>query len=204
MNITASADDLANKFTQQGPRGPIFRDLKRLKRIAFFCKHRSRDQDTRRTYIIDGFEDSALNYKFELRRPNNEGGFSSTEISIKDYFEKQYNIRLRFPKLPLIKTRKGEVFPMELCFIVEVYLSPIPNLFRKLVLTKAKGQRYPFKLDDRQTSDMIKFTVQRPSIRAGQIAQNVAKLDWKKDPLLIQYGMEISTRMIQVRLFCVS
>lgn len=128
MNIAASADDFANKINQQGPRGAIFRDLKRLRRIAFFCKHRSRDQETRRTYIIDGFEDSAINYKFELRRPNNEGGFSTTEISIKDYFEKQYNIRLRYPRLPLIKTRKkGEVFPMELCFIVEVCLSSLPN-----------------------------------------------------------------------------
>lgn len=176
-----SADEFANKFNQQGPRGALARDLKRMRRIAFFCKHRSRDQETRRTYIIDGFEDSAVNYKFELKRPNKDGGFSTTEISIKDYFEKQYNIRLRYPRLPLIKTRKkGEVFPMELCFIVE-------------------GQRYPFKLDDRQTSDMIKFTVQRPSVRAGEIAQNVAKLDWKKDPLLIQYGMEVSTRMIQTK-----
>jgi len=79
----------------------------------------------------------------------------------------------------LVKTRKkGEVFPMELCHIQE-------------------GQRYPFKLDERQTAEMIKFTVQRPTIRMEQIKTYVAQLDWKKDPLLAQYGMEIDTNMIK-------
>ena len=31
-----------------------------------------------------------------------------------------------------------------------------------------------------------------------QIKSNVAQLDWKKDPLLAQYGMEIDTAMIKV------
>lgn len=49
---------------------------------------------------------------------------------------------------------------------------------------------------------MIKFTVQRPGVRAEQIKANVAQLDWKKDPLLKEYGMEIDTNMIKVYSQC--
>lgn len=45
---------------------------------------------------------------------------------------------------------------------------------------------------------MIKFTVQRPGIRAEQIKSNVAQLGWDKDPLLREYGMEIDTNMVKV------
>lgn len=45
---------------------------------------------------------------------------------------------------------------------------------------------------------MIKFTVQRPNVRAEQIKQNVAQLAWGKDALLKEYGMEIDTNMIKV------
>ncbi|KAL0638123.1 Protein argonaute [Maublancomyces gigas] len=175
-----SPEELANKISHEGPKGPIMRDLRRMKRVSFFCKHRQRDSEVqRRSYSIEGFEQNAKEFTFELRRPNTEGGLTVTKITAFDYFLKQYNLRLKFPLLPLVKTKKkGEVFPMELAHIVE-------------------GQRYPFKLDERQTADMIKFTVQRPNVRAEQIKANVAQLDWKKDPLLKEYGMEIDTNMIK-------
>lgn len=103
-------------------RGNVARDLRRLKRVSFFCKHRARDNEVRKkTYTIDGFESNAIEYKFELKRRNADGGVSTQSINAYDYFMKQYNLRLKYPHLPLIKTRKkGEVFPMELAYIVEV------------------------------------------------------------------------------------
>lgn len=101
------------------------RDLRRIKRLSFYCKHRQRDSEVqKKTYTIDGFEQNAKEFTFELKRPNSDGGLTATKITAFDYFLKQYNMRLRYPLLPLLKTKKkGEVFPMELAFVVEVYLS---------------------------------------------------------------------------------
>lgn len=120
--VIDSPEELANKIGNEGPKGPIMRDLRRMKRVSFFCKHRQRDSEVqRKSYSIEGFEQNAKDYTFELRRPNTEGGFTSAKITAFDYFLKQYNMRLKYPLLPLVKTRKkGEVFPMELAHIVEV------------------------------------------------------------------------------------
>ena len=41
-------------------------------------------------------------------------------ISVADYYQKTYNLRLRYPDAPLVK--KGDnFFPIELCFIVPVH-----------------------------------------------------------------------------------
>lgn len=120
--ILDSAEELANRINTEGPKGAIMRDLRRIKRISFYCKHRQRDNEVqKKTYSIDGFEQNAKDYTFDLKRPNNEGGVTTTRITAFDYFLKQYNLRLRYPLLPLVKTKKkGEVFPMELAFVVEV------------------------------------------------------------------------------------
>lgn len=158
------------------------KDIRRLKKVQFFCNHRNSDKDpkARKTYTVEGFEEkSAKDTFFELRRTDDQGKESTSNISVADYYLKQYNIRLRFPGLPLVKTRKrNEFFPMELCYVVE-------------------AQRYPFKLNEKQTADMIKFTVQRPQDRLNQMKGNVALLDWKKDPLLNEYGLEISPEMFK-------
>lgn len=122
--IVDTADDLANKISHEGPKGAIMRDLRRIKRLSFYCKHRQRDSEVqKKTYTIDGFEQNAKEFTFELKRPNSDGGLTATKITAFDYFLKQYNMRLRYPLLPLLKTKKkGEVFPMELAFVVEVYL----------------------------------------------------------------------------------
>lgn len=125
--MSDSPEELANKIGNEGPKGPIMRDLRRMKRVSFFCKHRQRDSEVqRKSYSIEGFEQNAKDFTFELRRPNTEGGFTATKITAFDYFLKQYNMRLKYPLLPLVKTRKkGEVFPMELAHIVEVCQLPV-------------------------------------------------------------------------------
>lgn len=156
------------------------RELRRLKKVQFFCTHRKQDSDgsPRKKYTVEGFEDkSAKETIFEISNYDDNGKETKSKISVANYYLKKYNIRLKFPGLPLVKTRKkGESFPMELCYVSE-------------------AQRYPFKLDEKQTADMIKFTVQRPHDRLNLIKTNVGLLDWKKDPVLNQYGLEISPDM---------
>ena len=58
------------------------------------------------------------------------------------------------------------------------------------------GQKYPYKLDERQTANMIKFAVSRPAERKKAIQTGLDMLDWKKDPYLRNYGLEIEPTML--------
>ncbi|KAF3926425.1 hypothetical protein AA313_de0205639 [Arthrobotrys entomopaga] len=152
------------------------KDLNRAKKIQFYTKHRGTQKEKQKRFTIEGFtKKNAREEMFDVR--DRQTGLTD-RLSIETYYHKNYNIRLRFPQLPLIQTRKKNIlFPMELCFVVE-------------------GQRYPYKLDERQTSDMIRFTVQRPNVRLETIKQNVKELNWKGDPVLNRYNMAIDTNMI--------
>jgi eukaryotic translation initiation factor 2C len=175
---------MVNEIDRQGPKGRLMRDLRRLKKVQFFCNHRLRDTDgsPKRIYTVEGYEEgNARNTKFSLRRRAADGTETAQEITVERYYQNTYNIRLRFPGLPLVRTRKkGEFYPMELCYVAE-------------------AQRYPFKLNERQTADMIRFTVQRPAERVNQIRGNVAQLAWDKDPLLRDYGLQVNPNMFKTQ-----
>lgn len=51
-------------------------------------------------------------------RDKNNPNAEPTEISVYDYFVKQYNIRLQHWHLPLVKTEKDGTFPMEVCNVL--------------------------------------------------------------------------------------
>ena len=76
---------------------------------------------------------TAKTYKFKcfIKATNQE-----EEITIEQYFKRRYNYALKWPDLPLVETmKKGVLLPMELLVI-------------------APAQRYPYKLDDKQASDI--------------------------------------------------
>ena len=170
---------MAQMISREGPKGKVMRLLRRLRTVQFFCKHRLSDTEgtTKKIYSIQGYEDrDARATTFEMKRRKADGTETTETISVAAYYLKTYNIRLKYPGLPLVRTRKrGEFFPMELCFVQE-------------------AQRYPFKLNERQTADMIKFCVQRPAERINMIKNNVEKLSWSKDPVLRDYGLQIDTQ----------
>jgi len=151
------------------------RELRRFKKIGFTVGYRQLSKDKK--FTIEAFtRDGADKTMFERRLKDSE---RTETVSVAKYFLEQYNIRLRYPRLPLIRTKKkNEMFPMELARV-------------------EPGQRYPFKLDERQTADMIKFTVTRPNERRAHIMKNVASLDWANDPILRRYGLTIDPNMIQ-------
>jgi eukaryotic translation initiation factor 2C len=175
-----NAQQLSGVIDRHGVKS--IKELRRLKKVQFFTKYRKSDSDrsSRKTFTVEGFEEkTAKNTFFDMRRRDDNGNEVIRNISVADYYLETYNIRLNYPGLPLVKTRKaGIFFPLELCYVVE-------------------AQRYPFKLNEKQTADMIKFTVQRPQDRLNQIKGNVGQLDWKKDPILREYGLEISPEMFK-------
>lgn len=100
-------------------------------------------------------------------------------VSIEQYFKRRYNVILQYPGLPLVEvtSKKRILYPMELCFM-------------------QKGQKYPYKLDEKQTANMIKFAVSRPAERKKAIQTGLDMLDWKNDPYLRNYGLEIEPTML--------
>jgi eukaryotic translation initiation factor 2C len=115
------------------------------------------------------------NVKF-LMRDKTKPDAEPTEISVYDYFYKQYNIKLTHWALPLIKTEKDGTFPLEVCNVIS-------------------HQAFKYKLDPDETSDMIKFAVTKPSDRRDTVQHGVQMLKWNEDPYLRHYGVKIDPNM---------
>ncbi|KAJ5634197.1 hypothetical protein N7528_002039 [Penicillium herquei] len=102
-------------------------------------------------------------------------------MSVEEYFKWKYNIYLEFPFLPLVKmTAKNVVYPAEFLLI-------------------KKLQRWPFKLSDLQTSDMIKYTAKKPIERLNHIINCKGLLKHDSDPNLTRFGMRIGHEMMKVK-----
>ncbi|KAF3934323.1 hypothetical protein ABW19_dt0208966 [Dactylella cylindrospora] len=168
----SSPADLVGKLTSENGQ----RDLRRVKRLQFYTKHTKSTDSRKKKFTIEGFTKTGARTEFFDSKDYDTGRVE--RLTVETYYLKQYNIRLQFPTLPLIRTKKKNVLiPIELAFVCE-------------------GQRYPYKLNERQTADMIRFTVQRPNVRLEAIRSNVAELNWKEDPCLQKYGMAIDPNLI--------
>ena len=99
--------------------------------------------------VINVTRTSARNTLFKI---------NENDISVADYFRKQYGMELQYADLPCIEvgTVKSIYFPLEVCEIVE-------------------GQRHIRKLNETQTAKMIRITCQTPSKRAEIIETGVKK-----------------------------
>ena len=116
-----------------------FKVLRRLNKIKFLVNHRGKVGDPK-IYTGKGLVWDIAKYGPEggnsktitFEKKNRQTG-QSKRISIYDYFNEEYKIRLQFPNLPILETSKGSYFPLELCNI-------------------ASHQRYQAKLDPQQVS----------------------------------------------------
>ncbi|RMD43073.1 hypothetical protein DV735_g2044, partial [Chaetothyriales sp. CBS 134920] len=100
-------------------------------------------------------------------------------VSVAQYFKRRYNLTLRYAQLPLIEmTKKSAKFPLELLHIKE-------------------NQRYSTKLNEAQTSNMIKFAVAPPDKRLAAINEGKSWLNWEKDAYLQNYGLRMGKEFIK-------
>lgn len=159
---------------------PAFANLRRLKKNEFVVRHRGRapgelDKVWKVHAVLD---QNARTYKFTMKERSTGKEYPNT--SIEEYYKRRYNFGLSYPTHPVIETtKKGVVFPIEICYM-------------------ANGQRYPYKLDEKQTSEMIRFAVTKPPVRAKAIQwgkDNILK--WQQDPFLSNYGLEIEYDMLK-------
>jgi eukaryotic translation initiation factor 2C len=105
---------------------------------------------------------------------------NQNEMTVANYFAKQYNKRLSFPFLPCVVVKKDIFLPMEVCEVLP-------------------GQRYMKKLNEKQTAEMIKFTCQKPNFRANKINQGMGLLQYRDNPYMQQFGMSVKPEMAVVQ-----
>ncbi|KAI9272608.1 Piwi domain-containing protein [Sporodiniella umbellata] len=101
---------------------------------------------------------------------------AGNEMTVANYFAKQYNRRLNFPFLPCVVVKKDIFYPMEVCEVLP-------------------GQRHFKKLNEKQTAEMIKFTCQKPNVRANKINQGMGLLQYRDNPYLQQFGLSVKNEM---------
>ena len=122
--------------------------------------------------------ETARTHMIQWKTPETKKG-EGPMITLEQYFQRKYNVALRGANLPLVEmTKKGIVYPME-------FLQIIP------------GQRYPFKLDEKQTANMIKFAVNPPRVRLQSINNGKTALDWANDRYLREYGLKINQQNLK-------
>ncbi|GAB7346160.1 hypothetical protein MBLNU457_4905t1 [Dothideomycetes sp. NU457] len=161
--LNTSPNNIAGATRSEG----ALRQLKRLRRVQVYTDYRG----THDNYTIDRFLDQTANsYTFT----NKDANGRDVKMSIAQYFQQKYNTRLQHPDWPLVQmTKKNCVVPIE-------------------VLKLEENQRFNFKLDERQTSQMIRFAVTPPKDRWDDINRGVQMLNWGQDPYLAAYGMKIN------------
>ena len=151
----------------------VSKGLKRLSKLRVVANHRGANIVDE--YVIDKILlKSAKEHKFMQR---NEQTGKETAVTVYDYFLKTYNVRIQYPDFPMVQMKRGGgsiVIPMELLRVKE-------------------NQRYPFKCDERQTSNMIKFAVTPPAERWKAVEHGLRMLSWNTDANLQKYGLKITT-----------
>ncbi|KAF8860682.1 eukaryotic translation initiation factor-like protein 2C 2 [Acephala macrosclerotiorum] len=152
-----------------------FKDLRKMSKLKFTVKHRGKGDDNKQ-YSIEKFtfeaREGGAHSKNTFFKWRNRAAGTEEDISVYEYFRRNYNITIQMWDLPLIKTSKAGHFPMELCTIVA-------------------NQRYAFKLSPDQTAAMIKFAVTRPKERLASIQHGISMLKWNQDPYLKHFGLQV-------------
>ena len=172
-NCTPEKDDFGGLR-----KGPKFQQLHRLRKLAVQANYRGCPCPDKEWVIKDFLVVNAKQYTIDMKDPAT--GASRT-VNIWQYFKMKYGISIEYWELPLVEmTKPGVVYPME-------------------VLAVHRAQKYPFKLDDLQTSSMIKFAVTRPAERMKSIVDSKATLKHSQDPMLQAYGMKISDNMTKTK-----
>ncbi|KAJ4292979.1 Protein argonaute [Collariella sp. IMI 366227] len=161
-----------------------FKALRRLQNMRFTVTHRN-DKSITKEYKVRGFSfngdlgrdgANAKTQTFEKKMPDG----SMKTYSIYQYYIEQYRCKIQHIALPLIETAKAGFFPME--------IAQVPRF-----------NPYPFKLDPSQTSEMIRFAVQRPPQRKAEVMAMVANLQWDKDRYLAHFGIKINPNMATIQ-----
>ncbi|XP_078445686.1 stabilizer of iron transporter SufD / Polynucleotidyl transferase [Wolffia australiana] len=146
---------------------------KALRGVRIEVTHRG---NMRRKYRISGLTSQATR---ELTFPVDDRG---TMKSVVQYFQETYGFVIQYTSLPCLQVgnqQRPNYLPMEVCKIVE-------------------GQRYSKRLNERQITQLLKVTCQRPVDRKMDILQTVHHNAYQNDPYAKEFGIKISDKLASV------
>ncbi|KZV34777.1 protein argonaute 1A-like [Dorcoceras hygrometricum] len=146
---------------------------KALRGVKVEVTHRG---NMRRKYRISGLTSQATR---ELTFPVDERG---TMKSVVEYFRETYGFVIQHTQWPCLQvgnTQRPNYLPMEVCKIVE-------------------GQRYSKRLNERQITQLLRVTCQRPNERENDILRTVRHNAYAEDPYAMEFGIKISEKLAQV------
>ncbi|KAI9236747.1 MAG: Piwi domain-containing protein [Podila humilis] len=149
-----------------------------IKQLRITVTHR---EMMSRSYKIAGLTQKSAReetFKILTQCGDPEASPKEEEIDVVTYFKQAYNRILSYPMLPCVRAGKV-ILPIEVCKVVP-------------------GQRYPKKLDEAQTADMINFSSKSPTARANTIKNGLQILNFEKNEYLKEAGMKISNEMVVV------
>ncbi|ELR04129.1 hypothetical protein VC83_02051 [Pseudogymnoascus destructans] len=149
----------------------------RLRGSFFNIRHLTSSKKDKKIRLTGFSQRNAMESTFEERAGDDESTTQTTSVS--DYFERKYNIKLQFPRLPLASTRFGD-FPLEVCF-------------------SADGERYKEVLQGQETADFIKFATAPAYERKKQIQHGLRLLSHHDVPTIAAHGFKVNTDMMSVK-----
>ncbi|GJY92239.1 PAZ domain-containing protein [Tanacetum coccineum] len=133
----------------------------KVKRALKGVRVEVRRQNYKRRYKVQGLTAQPISQLNFI----DETGATKTVVQ---YFKEKYNVQLRFPALPAVQAgtdAKPTYLPMEICWVVP-------------------GQRYTLKLNERQVTQFLRATCQRPKDREDSIDNTMKHNKYNKDPLV--------------------
>nr|XP_019047161.1 hypothetical protein I302_03768 [Kwoniella bestiolae CBS 10118]OCF26091.1 hypothetical protein I302_03768 [Kwoniella bestiolae CBS 10118] len=153
----------------------------KLTRLFYGAKYTLTHRTAGRPLQIEGFtSESAERFRFKI---NDGNGRQERMISAVEYYTATYNLVLKHPSLPMVRTGKEKdkkVFPMEL-----VNLVPFNGI--------------PFAaVSSNQTAEMIKVAAKPPPERKEQTMNWRRKLNYSQLPKLREWCLEVSPEMMKI------
>lgn len=152
--------------------------------VGFKCKHIKGPKYDLVRRVMRFTTRGAADESFERRTFSKDpaGGddiMTLASTTVAEYYRRQYNLNVRYPQLPMVESKKGEKFPLELCFV-------------------ADGERWKETLQGAETADFIRFATGPAFVRRAQIEENLKKLAWHTQPELAEFGVSITPQFMQL------
>ncbi|KAJ9559293.1 hypothetical protein OSB04_013907 [Centaurea solstitialis] len=133
-----------------------------------------RRQDYFRRYKVQGLSVQPTN---QLTFPVEATGET---MSVVQYFQEKYNTRLRYPYLPAIQA--GMMQNLHIC-----------------QWRLAVGQRYAMKLNEKQVTNLLRATCQRPRDREESIMKTIQSNNYNKDKLVSDdFGLRVREQLTSI------
>ncbi|CAH0557927.1 unnamed protein product [Brassicogethes aeneus] len=130
---------------------------------------------TRRTYGVNGLGD-----------PPNVATFKSDTgqvMTVMDYFKNEKRTHLQYPNMPTLwvgPTTRKILLPVEMCTVQE-------------------GQAIKRKMNENQTSNMIKVAATNTAMRKQKIMDGVNKASYNTDPVIKAFGFSVGNKFEEMQ-----